>query len=147
MEAIDVIRKRRSIRAYHKTRVPTRLLDEIIRMAQFAPSAGGLKSYKVFVTNERLIDIEAPTYIVVCAHPERSAKKYGERGRSLYAIQDATIVASYIQLLAVNAGLATVWVGAFKEGRVAKKLNLDPEYRPIVVLPIGFAAEEKPART
>ena len=34
---------------------------------------------------------QAPLALVFCAHPARSAQKYGQRGTTLYCVQDATI--------------------------------------------------------
>jgi len=120
--------------------VPDELVAEILAFAIKAPSAGAIRPYKVIVTERQLTRYQAPLNLVVCAYPERSAAKYGERGRSLYAIQDATLVGAYIQLLAVDAGLSTVWVGAFNEERIKKKMRLDEDCRPIAILPLGYKA-------
>jgi nitroreductase len=56
------------------------------------------------------------------APPERSASQYGDRGRTLYALQDATIAAAYAQLAIVAAGLGSTWVGAFDEAKVREVL-------------------------
>jgi nitroreductase len=59
----------------------------------------------------------------------------------LYALQDATIAASYAQLAAVAAGLASAWVGDFDELAVRAALNIPSELRPIALIAIGTAAE------
>ena len=134
----DVIEKRRSVRRYEPDPVPEELVEEIIRLAGHAPSAGALRPYRIVVTKKQLTPYGAPVNLVVCALPEVSARKYGKRGRNLYAVQDATIVGAYIQLLAVDMGLATVWVGAFREGRVKRALNLEDGCRPIAIIPLGY---------
>lgn len=137
MNLKESIRKRRSVRKYQDKPVPDNIVKEIIELARRAPSAGGLRGYKVFVTNQKMTNqIDAPLYLVVCADPEKYAKGYGDRGRNLYSVQDATIFGAYIQLLAVDYGLATVWVGAFVEGRVRRALKT--ELRPIVILCLGY---------
>ena len=79
-----------------------------------------------------------------CTDPSRSAEKYGERGRELYSIQDATIAGTFAMLAAVDLGLSTVWVGDFDEESVRKVVG-DPG-RPVVMFSLGYAAEEpKPA--
>lgn len=140
MDLKEVIKTRKSIRRYVDMPVPEELVEEILFYAVKAPSAGALRPYKVIVTEKQLTRYRAPLHLVVCAYPERSGGKYGERGRSLYAIQDATLVGAYIQLLAVDAGLSTVWVGAFNEGRIKRKMGLDEDCRPIVILPLGYKA-------
>ena len=138
MELKEVIERRHSIRKYRDKPVPEATIREMLKLAARAPSAGALRAYKIVVTEQRLTPYEAPIYLVVCALPEVSGRRYGDRGRNLYAVQDATIVASYLQLLAVERGLATVWVGAFREGAVRGALGLADDVRPIAILPLGY---------
>ena len=140
MDLREAIRARQSIRRYTNEPVSDGLVAEILDLAVKAPSAGAIRPYKVIVTERQLTRYKAPLNLIVCAYPERSAAKYGDRGRNLYAIQDATLVAAYIQLLAVDVGLSTVWVGAFNEGRIKKKMGLDESCRPIAILPLGYKA-------
>lgn len=86
--------------------------------------------------------------LVFCASSELSRCKYGERGKFLYCIQDATIAASYAQLAATAQGLASCWVGAFDEAAVAAVLRAPRRLRPVVIMPIGYAAEapDRPQR-
>jgi nitroreductase len=139
MELREVIEARHSVRKYKPDPVPEDLLVEMVRLATQAPSAGALRAYEIIVTDEPLTRYGAPVNFVICAAPEVSAKRYGERGRQLYAIQDATIVGAYLQLIAVDMGLSTVWVGAFREGRVRRMLQLGNDLRPIAIIPVGYA--------
>ena len=79
--------------------------------------------------------------LAFCADPVCSAVKYGERGASLYSIQDATIACAYSQLAAKALDLDTVWVGAFDEAAVSSILKIPPELRPVILLPIGYAGK------
>jgi nitroreductase len=139
MELTQVIEQRESVRKYREDAVPKELIEWIIEIASQAPSAGGLKAYRVIITEKQLTSYKAPFHLVICAMPNMSGQRYGKRGRSLYAIQDATIVGAYIQLLAVDMALSTVWVGAFREGQIKRQLGLDDELRPIALMPIGYA--------
>jgi nitroreductase len=138
MEFEQVIERRKSIREFKKTPVPGQAIEQIVKLAKRAPSAGAVRGYKVVITDQQLVSYKAPVYFVVFAIPEKYGKRYGQRGRSLYAIQDATLVAGYIQLAAISVGLDTVWVGAFNEGKVRTALDLPIDYRPIAVLPTGY---------
>jgi nitroreductase len=141
MTLVEVLKYRRSVRHFKSDSVPEESIKFILEVARTSPSAGGLHSYEVIVTQEKVGPYDAPIYIVVCAMPERAAARYGDRGRNLYAIQDATIFASYIQLLAVDMGLATVWVGAFREDKVKKMLNIADDWQPVVILPMGYECQ------
>ncbi len=151
MDFSNVIRSRFSIRKFLDKSVPDTLITEILELAKLAPSAGNLQAYKVVVVKDKGVKralhlIEAPVFLVICALPEVSAERYGERGQNLYSIQDATIFASYIQLTAVNLGLATVWIGAINENKVRRILGLSGDTRPIAIIPLGYPAEKKTER-
>ncbi len=146
MELKEAVNKRFSIRKYQTKAVPVSLVREIIELAKLAPSAGNLQSYKVVITREKLTNIDAPLNLVICAEPEKSASRYGERGRNLYAIQDATIFASYIQLALVDAGLASCWVGAFREEKLRSLLKIPNNIKPIAIVCVGYAIGEKVGR-
>ena len=134
MELKDIILKRKSVRKFQKTDIPD--LRKIIALARICPSAGGIRGYKVIITKEKIISIDAPTYLVICIDPEAYAKRYGDRGRSLYSIQDAAIFGAYLQLLLVNEGLASVWIGTFNENRI--KTAIETELRPIAIIAAGY---------
>ncbi len=158
MEFEDVLKKRQSIREFRDKEVSEEVINKILEMANLAPSAGNLQAFKVVVVKDanmrkKLSEAalgqssvaEAPVNLVICAVPEESAVKYGDRGRELYSVQDATIFAAYIQLAATSLGLSSVWVGAFDEGEVGEVLRLEENIRPIAIIPLGYPAE-KPAR-
>lgn len=154
MEFAELIEERHSIRAFAEREVKQATLEEILLAARRAPSAGNLQAYKVAVAREpslrrRLaraaLDQEfvaqAPVVLVFLADPQASADKYGKRGQSLYAVQDATIACAYAQLAACSAGLGACWVGAFHEDEARKALGVGQNLRPVALLPIGYASE------
>jgi len=141
MELCEAIERRRSVRQFKPDPVPEAALGEILRLAQQGPSAGGLRSYKIVESALPLTPYNAPLCLVFCALPERAATRYGDRGRDLYAVQDATIAAAYAQLAAVDLGLASVWVGAFREGKVAQALGLGQDERPVAIIALGYEVD------
>lgn len=134
MNLKDVIKKRRSVRSFQKTEVPD--LGELIALARMSPSAGAIRGYKTILTKEKITSVDAPLYLVICTDPEAYNKRYGERGKNLYAIQDATIFGAYLQLLLVDEGLASVWIGAFREDKIKKIINT--ELRPVAIIALGY---------
>jgi nitroreductase len=162
MRFADVIATRRSVRAYERRDVEAAKLRSILEAACAAPSAGNLQSWRVAVVQAAPVRhalaaaahgqgfVEgAPLVLVFCADVPRSEATYGERGATLFAMQDATIAAAYAQLAATSLGLGSCWLGAFDEGRVSAALK-QPEGRPrpVAILTIGYAAEqpERPQR-
>lgn len=149
------VRNRHSIRQY-QTDMPVEdeKLHAILEMASAAPSAGDLQSYGIMVVRNvelrkklavaaqnQLFIHDAPVCLVFYTDPARADKEFGERGKSLYATQDATIAAAYAQLAAVAAGLGSTWVGYFDEEQVCRTLDLEAGYTPIALLSLGYPAE------
>lgn len=148
----ELFKKRKSVRNFSNKLVGEEKLEEIIEAANSAPSAGGLKAREIIVVTDSELKkkisqaaydqkhvAEAPTLLVFVALPEKSAKKYADRGRDLYATQDATLATGFAWLEAVDLGLSGSWVGGFIEEEVRKILDLSKSQKPIAILPIGYA--------
>jgi nitroreductase len=155
MDLKEVIRNRHSVRNFSDKMPPKKIIDEIIKYANLAPSAGNLQARDFVIIDDNTIKeklstaafhqkfiVEAPIDIVVCANLKRISS-YGNRGRELYCIQDASAAVEYILLLAVDNGLDACWVGAFDEKKVSTILNLPSYVRPIAIIPIGYSNTQK----
>lgn len=155
MEFFELIEKRHSVRRFKEKAIEKEKQQRITHAANMAPSAGNLQAFKIVVVKseqkkQRLADaalnqrfvVEAPLVLVFVADLRKSASRYGERGKRLYALQDATIACAYAQLAAQELGLSSVWVGAFDEEAVREAINAGKEMLPIAILPIGHAAEK-----
>ncbi len=143
------LRTRASVREYSFEDLTAEEIATIVRAAERAPSAGNREAWDVVVVTdvgirEDISDVafqqqhlqQAPCIFVVCANYVRSMSQYGERG-ILYAVQDATIAATYMMLGAHAAGLQTCWTGAFDEEAVSEVLALPEHIRPLVLLAAG----------
>jgi nitroreductase len=151
----ETVRHRHSVRKYQSDMpVEPEKLHAILEMACAAPSAGDLQAYRIVVidkqadrdalrkaADDQAFLSEAPVCLVFCTDAARSAKQFGARGESLYAIQDATIAAAYAQLAIVAAGMGSTWIGNFDAAAVGKLLNLEPGLAPVALLSVGYPAE------
>jgi len=161
MEFLELVKQRRSTRTFTNKPVEDEKLQQILKAANAAPSAGDLQAYEIYLVRDRQKKLAlaraaleqfflaaAPVALVFCAHPARSAGKYGERGASLYTIQDATIACTFAMLAVVDQGLATVWVGAFDDQAVRGVIGVGEDLIPVAILPVGYAGEtpEKTSR-
>jgi len=159
MEFFDVVRSRHSVRLFKEKEIEKKKLMEILDAANKAPSAGNLQGYEIVVVKDyktkanlskaafdQEFIAQAPVVLVFFANQKKSSWRYGERGKELYSIQDATIAASYAQLATTAVGLASVWVGGFYEEEVKSLLKAQKETKPIAIIPIGYA-DEKPEAT
>jgi len=154
MDFLELVKRRRSTRAYAAKPVEPDKLQKILAAANAAPSAGNLQAYEIYrvIHPERKRALAraalhqtfvaaAPELLVFCAHPARSAPRYRQRGVKLYSVQDATIACTFAMLAATALGLSTVWVGAFDDEAVRKALGAPDAHVPVAMLPIGYAAE------
>ena len=148
---------RHSVRSYDPARpVDKALLERIIHAAQCGPSAGNLQGWRVHVVDcskqplslrVRLYGARwfenVPTIIIFSALRLESSKKYKDRGRDLYSVQDATIAATLAMMEATALGLATCWLGAFNDTVAKEMLGMAPgrDEDPIILLTVGY---EKP---
>lgn len=150
MEFEEVVKERRSVRQFTTEEVDKEVIYDILELGHKAPSAGNLQARDFILINSPTTKKklkkaaygqefvkECPWVIVVCANKERSAKRYGDRGRSLYSIQDASAAVENILLAVTDRGLGAVWVGAFDEGGVSNILDIPDEVRPVALIPIG----------
>lgn len=154
MEFSDVIKNRISCRKYNGKTVSQETIDRILEMMVLAPTAGHLQAYRVKVlmadSEDGRVAIEkigiaagqidrikgCGAMMVFFAVPS-DASKYGERGETLFALQDATIACAYAQLAACDLGLASLWVGAFDEEEAKKACGVGAAGSTLTCLPVS----------
>jgi len=154
VDFFEAVKGRRSIRAFKGDPVGDEVLMKVLEAAQWAPSAGNLQARDFIVVKdpdvkERLARAalgqwfiaEAPVNVVVCANLERSASRYGERGRRLYAWMDAAAAVENLILAAHALGLASCWVGAYRDEEVSEILGLPQWVKPVGIIPLGYPGE------
>jgi nitroreductase len=155
MNILDAVKKRRSIREFLPKEIPKPLLEDLKESLIWAPSAGNLQARKFFFVFDKTIKqrlavaalnqnfiAKAPLSIVACTDASIRIH-YGERGVSLYSAQDVAASLMGMMLVAHEAGLGSVWVGAFDEREVSRILKLPNTLRPVSIVPIGYP-DEKP---
>jgi nitroreductase len=161
MRTGEIFSLRASVRGYKPEPIPPEVTRDLLNAAIEAPSAGNCQPWHFYaVTNpdlkEKLCDgahrqnslVTAPLIIVVCMEKDRLAARFGERGETLYCIQDTAAAIENILLSAVEHGLATCWCGAFDEAEIAAAMELPAARRPVALLAVGYpdAPAKKPAR-
>lgn len=153
MEFSELLQQRKSVRNFQDRQISPEILEQILKAANLAPSAGNLQAFEIFVAtgSEKKAQLtqaaldqefirEAPVVLVFCANSSRSEWKYKQRAIDLYAVQDATIACTFAMLAATNLGLGSVWVGAFNDDKVSEALGNPPGLRPVAMLPLGYPA-------
>jgi nitroreductase len=147
MDVMTAIKTRRSIRAYRDKPIEDEKLEAVLEAGRLAPSAGNRQEWKYVVVKDKalrgkLIDVangqrfvgQAPAVIVACAVQTDHVMPCGELS---YPV-DVAISVDHMTLAAVDQGLGTCWIGAFKQDEVKKLLGIPEEVRVVALLPIGY---------
>jgi nitroreductase len=155
MDAIEAILSRRSTRKYKKKAVPKELVDELLKAAMNAPSAGNEQPWHFVVIQDRKVldevpkchpfsDAvrEAPVAIVVCG--DLQLAKWDKE----WWAQDCSAATENILIAAQAKGLGAVWLGVYPRDDRVKGIQgllaLPQNVIPLCIIPIGYPAEKKP---
>lgn len=146
---------RRSLRKFKDIPIEKEKLDKIIELSLTAPSGRNKKPWELIIvdnkdTLHKISDARpgvinflktAPLGIVVIFDPESGT-----------ALADASIIASYIQLIAESLGLKSCWGHAHEkitdngedvEENIRKISNIPGNIRVLCVIGIGYGDEDK----
>ena len=155
-----MIRNRRTVREFEDRPVPDELLEEILAMAQNAPSSMNGQPWHFIVVRNRgtldqLVELKnyycppekqefeadfirnAPVVIFVCVNRARSY----DRG-----IENAVLATSHILLGACSRGLSGVYMSAYRSDKpeIAQSfralLGIPGDFDPVTIIPLGYPA-------
>jgi nitroreductase len=155
MDALTTIFSRRSIRLYTAKPVSREMVNEILRAAMSAPSAGNERPWHFIVLTDRNILDAIPKfhpYSAMLKHAQVAILVCGdltlEKNKGYWTL-DCAAATENVLLAAHAKGLGAVWCGVYPtEDRVAnlkKLLSLPEHVVPFSLVPLGFPAEEKQA--
>ena len=150
MEFKEVVEDRYSCKKFNGEPVAEKALKAILEAGRVAPTAKNLQEQHVYVVQspEKLALIDkltpcrysAPTVLVVAFNKENVFTYPG--GTRDSGIEDATIVATHMMLAAKNAGVDSCWVNFFNPEEAADKLELPENEEVLMMLDLGYAAED-----
>ncbi|MEO0093847.1 MAG: nitroreductase family protein [candidate division WOR-3 bacterium] len=157
MEFYEVVKKRKSVRAYKKDPIPEEVLNRIMEAVRIAPSAKNLQPWKFIIVkdpqiiqelvpacNNQQFIAEAPIVICAVGLEDQAWGRMGGYWRSLEV--DVTIAFEHLVLAAANEGLGTCWIGAYKEAEVKRILKIPEGVKVVALTPLGYPAQEPQAR-
>ncbi|MGN1345319.1 MAG: nitroreductase family protein [Eubacteriales bacterium] len=159
MEFRDLLMKRRSCRSFTGGTMTRSQLDYILTAATRAPNACNMQSWHfTAVCGKEAVGKlypevchgewvkNAAVVIVVSTDREGVERRFGERGRDLFSIQDTACAMDNLLLAAADLGFGGCFVGAFDEDACRKQLGLGDRYRPVALAVIGTVEGEVPLR-
>ncbi len=149
-EKIACILDRHSCRDFLASPLREGDLELLLEAARWAPSAGNVQPWFFYAVLRRDLKVklaaaalgqnflaQAAVVFVVCAHAEESAWSYGERGKTLYCLQDTAAACENLLIAATALGYGSCWVGAFDERAVAHVLEMPRALRPVALMAVG----------
>lgn len=147
MNVFEAIKSRRSIRSFADRAIEEEKLKKVLDAGRLAPSAANMQEWKFVVVrdketkeklataanNQRFI-AKADVIVVGCA---TIVDQIMTCGQYTYPI-DLAIAMDHMSLQAVEQGLGTCWIGAFKEDEVKSILGIPKEIRVVELMPLGY---------
>lgn len=150
---MNAIFSRHSIRKYTQEPVSEQAIEQLLRAAMAAPSAGNEQPWHFIVIKDRKILAGFPTFhphagmapnaafaVVICG--DLSLEKH-----TGFWVEDCSAATQNLLLEAQELGLGAVWVGLYpNEERVKetrKLLNLPEHIIPLALVPVGHPAEQR----
>jgi nitroreductase len=147
MDVYEVIRTRKSVRAYLDREVEPEKLQRVLEAARLAPSASNRQEWRLVVVTDpakrrRLAEeaagqrfvAQAPVVIAACAETDGHRMRCGQ---ACYPI-DVAIALDHLSLAAVAEGLGTCWIGAFDPAAVRAILGIPEQIVVVELMPLGY---------
>ena len=149
MDFYDVIKTRRSVRAYRPDPVPENVLKRVMNAARIAPSGGNRQPSRYIVVKDEMkkqalvplcngqrFIAQAPVIIVACGK-EIQTNRGGYMGE-LSVILDVGIAVDHLTLAARAEGLGTCWIGSFKNNEIKSYLDIPSPFQVVALTPLGY---------
>ena len=150
MDFKQLAAERYSCRQFSDRKVDDALVEEIIAVANLAPTAVNRQPFRIFwmKSDQAKNDIRevtrfsfgADTFLVVGYKKEEGWVRSFDQHP--FAETDASIVATHIMLEITALGLATTWVGHFDAPQLQERYPEMKDYVLTALFPIGYAAAE-----
>ena len=153
-EILDVIKERRSIRAFSDKPVKEEKIKALFEAARWAPSAMNEQPWQyiyaqkedsalfnsiaeALMPGNRIWASNAPVLIVSMAR-----KTFIDNGSHNSSAAHDTGMANYaLSLQATKMGLFTHMMGGFDHNQLKQNLNLPEDLQPIVVIAVGYSGD------
>jgi nitroreductase len=145
MDAIEVLKTRRSVRAYRSEPVPRKIIEDIIDCGRLAATAVNIQPWEFVVVTEpavrrRIAETtdygkfisDAPVCVVVLCHDTK------------YYLEDGSAATENILLAARAHGLGSCWVAGDKKpyaSDICRLVGAPRGYKLVSLIPLGYPRE------
>lgn len=151
MQTQEAIKKRHSTRTFSSKPIATKLIEEIIDSARFAPTARNVQPWEFIVVTQKdtlrmlaaLADngrfiADCPCCIAVFCQDTK------------YYLEDGCAATENMLISAADLGISTCWVAGDKKpycGKISEILCVPPQFKIISLIAMGYAEKETAAPT
>lgn len=142
MEMIEAIKTRRSIRQYKDKPIPKDVLEKLVDVARFAPTARNVQPWEFIVItspetlkkigelaeNARFVAGAAACIAIFCAETK-------------YYLEDGSAATQNILLAATALGIGSCWVAGDKKpycSQMSNLLNVPPTFKLVSLIALGY---------
>lgn len=157
---LDLLFQRRSIRMYKRVPIERESVERLEKAALLAPSSKGLNSSRVVAVTDAdtlgLLSMTKAHGAHFLAGAPMGFVIMADRSVSDVWVEDASVMATCVQLEAEKLGLGSCWIqirnrsnaaGLSSEDQVRGILGIPERFGVVCILAIGYPAETKPPRT
>ncbi len=155
-EVVDSLMNRRSIRKYTEQIPSEEEILTVVRAGQQAPFAMQLGSV-IIQRNRETNAFNAPIQFIILCDLHRMEEVMKARGwrreasnihSLLFGIQDAAYMAQNMVTAAESLGMGSCYIGAapYMAEKLKQDCNIPDHVFPLVILTMGFPAEDPPVR-
>lgn len=167
MDVLEVIKKRRSIRAYKTTPIEEKTLETILDAGRLAPSWANTQTARFIVVKDEQTKVQladtavragnraigalktAPVVIAVCAELNKAGFRDGQphtnKGGFWYMF-DAGLAMENMVLAAESFGLGTLFAGGMSAEKAEEILNVPEGFAFVILMTLGYPDEQPEAR-
>lgn len=146
---LELVKKRYSVRNYLDKAVEEEKLNYILECGRLAPSAANYQPLHIIVVRDPEVKrsiattytrqwlSQAPVILVICGDHSKAWKRSDSKDHTDI---DAAIIVDHMTLASAESGLGTCWICNFDARACRTILNLEDNWEPVVLLPLGYPA-------
>ncbi len=148
MDALELIKQRRSIRKYKKEKIKQEEILKILEAGRWAPSASNNQPWRfIVIRDEELIKkiggackiltinsfVETSPLIIII---------YTEK-KHRWVYLDCGMCAQNMMLEAYSLGIGSCFIGAFREKKIKEIVNLPEDFNVVGLITFGYIDETR----
>lgn len=150
MDALEVLKQRRSVRAYVEKQIPKNIIEDIIDCGRLAPSGNNVQSWHfvAILDKDKLKFIsEKATYGKFIKNAAACVIVYNDKNNP-HHLEDGAAATENILLAAKSYGISSCWVAGYNrtyENDINKLLNVPSNLRMISIIVLGYSTQNPKA--